>query len=188
LRKRNQSFHKRLLGNVFYFGADLLAFAPFVTARRTGRRYGAAYVDYGAPGPVRSTVDIEALRAPDARDEFFTHRAAMVKLSEAVRRRFLDLYRLLPMHLVAACLDKGPVTAPQAAERIPALLDRLRAGRRNLLALDGLGPPDIVEEGTRQLVRNGAAVKGDGLIRPRRRLLTDYFAAALQDGGGPPHG
>jgi 1-acyl-sn-glycerol-3-phosphate acyltransferase len=187
LRKRTNPLVKRLLGSAFYFGADILAFAPFVTARRTGRQYGAVYVDYAAPVAVRSIVDIAALRAPDVKDEFFSHRAAMQRLGAHMRGRFLELYRLLPMHLVAYLIrEQGPATQHQAAERAGAVLDRLAAGGRNLKSLDRGRAADAVAEGTRQLQRLGAVSLKGGIAFCRNRLILDYCAAPLYDTKGPP--
>ena len=185
-RKRTNPFVKRLLGSVFYFGADLLAFAPFVTARRTGRTYGAVYVDYGAPEAVRSLVDIPGSRAAAVKDEFFSHRAAMQRLGVCMRDRFLALYRLLPMHLLAYLIkEQGPATTHQAAERASAVIERLAAGGRNTESLEKGRPAETMEAGTEQLLRLGAvAVKG-GVLFGRNGLLLDYCAAPLYDSKEP---
>jgi 1-acyl-sn-glycerol-3-phosphate acyltransferase len=117
LRKKRSRFFKRLLGNVFYFGADIFAFLPFITARKTGRTYGAVYIDFDPPVAIRSLVDIEANRDKDAKDEFFAHRASMQKVATFIAGRFVALYRLLPMHLVASQICKKTGTADRRGNR-----------------------------------------------------------------------
>jgi len=185
-RKRTNPFVKRLLGSVFYFGADLLAFAPFVTARRTGRKYGAVHVDYGAPLAVRSLVDIPGSRAADVKDEFFSHRASMQRLGACMRDRFLALYRLLPMHMLAYLIkEQGPSTPHQAAERAGAVIERLAAGGRNIASLATSRPAEAMETGKEQLIRLGAVTAKGGVLFCRNRLILDYCAAPLYDSKEP---
>ncbi|MBN1129429.1 MAG: 1-acyl-sn-glycerol-3-phosphate acyltransferase [Chitinispirillaceae bacterium] len=185
LRKRNNNFAYRLLGNAYYFGADLFAFLPFVTSRRTGRRYGSVYVDHGAPLSVRSMVDLKALEAPDARDEFFRHRAAMQKVGEIMHAHLLSLFRLLPLHALAALLVKnGPLDAAHAVALVPGFLDEMRAGKRNSRSLDALSPHDIVAAGREQLLRLGAVHINGGVFFEKNGSLLRYCAAAAQAQGG----
>ena len=86
LRKRTQPFLKRMLGTVFYFGADILAFAPFMTARSMGRKYGAVYIDYDAPVAVRSLVTMEPNNTSGSSDDFFIYRASMQQLAKTMRQ------------------------------------------------------------------------------------------------------
>lgn len=182
LRKRTQPLVKRMLGAAFYFGADLLAFAPFATARRTGLRYGEAFVDYGKPITVGSLIDIHNNKQAGAKDEFFAHRASMRELGEIVRGRFISLYRLLPQHLLAWALKEGaPLSLDQAARRIASRLDALRSDGRNVAAFDSRPLPAMVERGAKELHRLGAVgMRGDSLSVKRRALL-DYYAAPVLD-------
>jgi glycerol-3-phosphate O-acyltransferase len=185
LRKRTNSFLKRLLGNGYYFGADILAFAPFVTARRTGRQYGAVYVDYEIPRSVRSMVDIEANRAADVKDEFFSHRVSMQKLGALMQKRFLALYRLLPMHVVAALLTRnGPLSAAQTVALIPQTIETLRSQGRNLASLEQCTPSRIVEAGKEQLLRLKAIRVNGGVFFEKNGSLLRYCAAPIYDGNG----
>ena len=183
MRKKTQPFYKRFLGNVFYFGADLLAFLPYITARKTGRAYGAAYIDFDTPVAIRSLVDIEGNRAKDVKDVFFSHRASMQKVADFIAKRFFALYRLLPMHLVAAIgknRDACAIADLEAA--IPALLDTLRADGRNLTSLVDQTPADIVKQGIRQLERLKAVSQTGDIVSIKKRNILEYYAAPVNDG------
>ena len=180
-RRRTQPFLKRLLGNIFYFGADFLAFAPFFFGRNLGRRYGAVYIDYDAPLAVRAIVDVEKNRTPGSRgDAFFEHRASMQKIAEVMQVRFFALYRILPMHVLAYLLQRGgPLVPDAAALQVPSVLDTLRKAGRNMKSLDLFGSPGaIIAEGQRQLLRLKAiAVRRD--ISVRKKTIVGYFAAPV---------
>jgi 1-acyl-sn-glycerol-3-phosphate acyltransferase len=185
LRKKTQPFFKRLIGNLLYFGADFLGFLPFITARKTGRTYGAVYIDFDTPVAIRSLVDIELNRAKDAKDEFFAHRASMQKVGTFIAGRFVALYRLLPMHLVAEICKSG--NAPAVAEieaAIPSLLEKLRADTRNIVSLAGLTPAEIVELGIKQLERLKVISRTDKCIIIKKQTLLEYCAAPVND--SPP--
>ncbi|MCU0609029.1 MAG: 1-acyl-sn-glycerol-3-phosphate acyltransferase [Chitinispirillaceae bacterium] len=186
-RKRTQPFFKRLLGNLLYFGADILAFGPFFCAQWTGRKYGEIYVDYEEPVRVRSIVDPAAHVSADdgsAGNEFFAHRVSMQKVSEFMAQRFVALYRLLPQHLLAEALRVGgpSITTDRAEAAIPGLLDSLRARARNLKSLEPYSPAEIVAQGKRQLLRLGAVRVNKDRITVRRMPIIMYCSAPLRDG------
>ena len=182
LRKHMQPFFKRLLGNVLYFGADILAFAPFMMAPKTGRKYGAVFIDYGAPLSMRAIVDIDANRAAGARDPFFEHRASMQKVAEVMRHQFFALYRLLPMHVLAYVMrSESAIDAATAAARMPAVLEALAEAGKNKKSLDGRTPAQLVEEGTRQLERLGAITVRGSVLRVRRQRIVQYCSTPVID-------
>ena len=182
-RKRTQPFLKRVLGNALYFGADILAFGPFILAPRFGRTYGAVFVDYEEPVSVRSLIDIEANKAQDAKDEFFAHRASMQRVAEVMHRRFMTLFRMLPQHLLAVVLREGggPMTAAQAAEAMAPLVEKLQAAGANLKSITPLSPAAIVEAGTAGLLRLGAVKAKRGVLSVKKESILDYCAAPVRD-------
>jgi glycerol-3-phosphate O-acyltransferase len=183
-RRRTQPFFKRVLGSIFYFGADILAFAPFLFAPKLGRRYGAVYIDYDAPLAIRSVIDIEANRTPGCRgDAFFEHRASMQKLADVIQQRFCALYRMLPMHLLAFLL-RNACTLPEseAALRLSPLLEALRGAGRNMKSLDLFPSPSaMVAEGQRQLLRLKAIAVKNGSMAVRKKTIVGYCAAPVID-------
>jgi glycerol-3-phosphate O-acyltransferase len=182
LRKRTQPFYKRLLGNLLYYGADILAFVPFCLATKLRRTYGAVYIDYEEPVPVCSLVDIEANKASETKDEFFAHRVAMQKVGDAMQHRFLTLFRILPQHLLAVILlDGGPMTASQAAHAAASLVEKLRVARVNLKSIDPLSPSAIVEQGVKGLLRLGAIKSGGGVLSVKKASVLDYCASPARD-------
>lgn len=182
LRKRSQPFVKRLVGNAIYFGADVLAFLPFVVARRTGRRYGAVYIDFDEPVSVRKLVTLKTNVTPDSENDFFTYRTAMQQCALEMRRRFIRLYRLLPLHVVASLVKSSSVmTMSQAAGSVPLVLDALRGAGRNLKSLEGLTADAIAERGSEQLANVGALRVLEGTFVVKKPSLIEYFAAPLHD-------
>ena len=187
LRKRSQPFLKRVLGNIFYFGADILAFVPFLSARRTGRTYGKAYLDYDAPVSVRSLVDVEADADADAKDDFFKYRASMQRLAHLMHERFQALFRLLPQHLLAAVVrEKNAVTPAEAEKLLPPLLETLRKAGRNLKSLETCTPAEIVAQGQKNLLRLKALSRKDGVLFVRKKAMLDYCSAPVCETTGGP--
>jgi len=182
LRKKPNGFFKRMLGDVYYFGADILAFAPFMFARFTGRKYGAAYMDYGAPVSVRSLVDLEANRIMEARDEFAAHKASLNKVSDQVHRMLLSLYRILPIHVISAAIresggDRVDAAAVEkrAADVKAAVIDACR----NCKTIEPLTPGEMVGKGLAQLRKLKAVkIRGNNVIIKKSHII-DYFAAAV---------
>ncbi len=186
LRKHTQPFLKRMLGNVFYFGADILAFAPFMLAPRTGRKYGAVYIDYDAPVSARSFLDQETNNATEVSDDFFKYRVAMRKLGEHMRGKFIALYRLLPHHLLASVMRDIPALPRAQAEKLlPAVLEILRGAGRNLKSVEPCTPAEITDRGLGQLLRMKAISLRNGVLSVQNKRIIDYCAAPVFDGRAP---
>jgi len=188
LRKRTQPFFKRLLGNILYFGADILAFGPFMLAPTTGKKYGKVFIDYGAPLPVRALLDLEADKATGTGDDFFLHRASMQKLGHLMHEQFVALYRLLPHHLLAAVLHDTPaagISQAQAEKLVQPLCETLRAAGRNLKSVGHLTMSEIVRQGRQHLLRCKAISPGGTLCTVRNKRVIDYCAAPVLDKRAP---
>jgi glycerol-3-phosphate O-acyltransferase len=180
MRKRTQPFWKRILGAIFYFGADLLAFVPFLLSPRIGRTYGAVYVDHDAPLAVRSLITIVPDAAADGKDEFYLYRDATQQLAKIMRRRFIALYRILPQHLLAAIVrERNAVTAKEAEQLLPPLIDTLRAAGRNLKSVEGRTTAELVGEGKRPLLRLKAISQKGDMLAVRKKEVIDYCAAPV---------
>jgi hypothetical protein len=185
-RKRTQPFFTRLAGSLFYFGADILAFVPFLLAPRTGRTYGAVYVDYDAPVPVRSLITINPDAAFAGKDEFFAHRDTMLQLAKIMRQRFLALFRILPQHLLACLVRERTTLAVSDAEKLlPPLIDTLRTAGRNLKSVEGRTPAEIVAQGTKPLLRLKAVSQKGDTLTVRKKQIIDYCAAPVLDKTAP---
>jgi hypothetical protein len=182
LRKRAQPFFKRWLGSLFYFGADLLAFVPFLLAPRFGRTYGAVYIDHDAPLAVRSLVTLRQDAAPAGKDVFFIHRDAMLQLAKFMRRRFVALFRILPQHLVASVLrERAAVSVREAETLLPPVIDTLRAAGKNLKSVEKCTPAEIVEQAVRPLLRLKAIERKGDVLSVRKKHIIDYCAAPVLD-------
>jgi 1-acyl-sn-glycerol-3-phosphate acyltransferase len=181
MRKKSNGFVKRTLGNFYYFGADIMAFLPFMFAKFFGRKYGALYMDYGTPVSVRSLVDLKANRIEDARDEFAAHRASLDIVGEKIRKLFIATYRILPIHIVSAAIKANGKAADAAAMAASAKdwKKSLSDDGRNCKTIGALSPEEIVSKGLASL-RKLKAIKGKGdSIAVRKQHIIDYFAAAI---------
>jgi 1-acyl-sn-glycerol-3-phosphate acyltransferase len=184
-RKKPTNFFKKALGSIYYFGADIAAFGPFMTAKFFRRgRYGAAYMDYGTPVSVRSLVDLEANRVTDARDEFAAHRASLDIVGEKIRKLLSSMYRVLPVHIVSAAIKSGTgadfLTAGAGRAK-----ESLSSEGRNCKTIEAMTPEEIVKAGMAQLLKLKAikTARGTGKITVRKPHIIDYFAAAVLNDG-----
>lgn len=184
LRKKPGNFLKRTLGSAYYFGADIRAFCPFMLAKRFGKgKYGAAFMDYGAPVSVRSLVDLEANRVQGARDEFAAHRASLDIVGGKLHKLLVSLYRILPVHVAAHIIKEGGDGVGTAHLESNAGWIKKRMGEleRNCKTLNTMTPQEIAETGVKQLVKLGAikTERGEGKVRVCKPHIVDYFAAAV---------
>ena len=180
-RKKSNFILQRLIGSLLYFGADAFSFIPFLLSQYfRPKHYGVTYVDYGEPVSIHSVLDVAAGKIEKARDEFSAHRNNMQKLSEAVYGQIYRLYRILPMHVVAAHLAaNGGASADELAAQFPAVIDNLRTQNRNIKQLEPFTPEQNAEKGIRQLVRLKAVSYTGNTCTVRKKALVDYYAATL---------
>ena len=179
-RKRSNMPLKRLIGNALYFGADLAAFVPLLTARYVKRTYGAIHIDYGEPLALKSIVDVAANRAANARDDFSAHRVSMQKLSDAIFDRLSRLYRVLPLHVVAAHLKEyGSRSLTDCADVFPEMIADLKKRDRNVKELEKLSPLENTKAGIMQLKRLKAVNLKRNICSIRNESLVNYFAATV---------
>ncbi|MBN1578006.1 MAG: 1-acyl-sn-glycerol-3-phosphate acyltransferase [Chitinispirillaceae bacterium] len=179
-RKRSNVLPKRLLGNLLYFGADINAFLPLFLPRFLKRIHGAIYIDYGEPVSIRSIIDLAAHKAGNARDDFSAHRFSMQKLSEAVFEQLFRLYRVLPLHVVAAQLkEHGRRSITDCADCFPEVTADLKRKGRNVKQIERLTPLENAAEGIGQLRRLKAVTVKRNICSIRNESLINYFAATI---------
>jgi glycerol-3-phosphate O-acyltransferase len=180
IRRSRNNFLQRIRGNAYYFGADLLAFSKFMFKKKIGWRYGEVFIDYGAPIPVNDITDLAANYNPEARDEFSAHRRSMLEAGQAIRGRFLKLYRLLPVHVLSAILVRQPrVSVKEAMRAAGPIVDRLTELDRNTKSLAPLSAREIIEHGIRQCGYMGAIWYRNRTLTVRRSSVIDYYAASI---------
>lgn len=173
---------KKARGNLFYFGADAIAFSKFLLANKVGAHYGNVYIDYDEPVAVEDLVDLDALHNKKQKDEFYAHRAAMQQVGDRIYQKFQSLLRLLPMHILAgAMVGKLECGRKEAVEQCGRIMDRLHTQDRNVKSLEGLSEREIVAQGMRQLATmHGVSVR-HGRLQVKKSTVVKYYAAALQD-------
>jgi glycerol-3-phosphate O-acyltransferase len=179
-RKHSNPLPKRLIGNLLYYGADIFSFLPFIIAQKFKRNYGKAYIDYGPPVAIRSLLDIGKLKSEKARDDFSAHRDAMIKLGEIAHEQLFKLYRILPMHIVAAHLklhDQRSVS--DLADAIPGMIADLKAVGRNTKQLEAQSPSETAIEGIRQLRKIHAIKFNRKICSIHNNSLVSYYAATI---------
>jgi len=176
----NGNVLKRLRGNMYYFGADIIAFSKFMIANKFNVTYGDVYLDYDAPVAVNDLVDLRSAYKPGARDDFSALHGAMQTVGDLMRRRFLALYRLLPMHVVSYIIDKKrPQTRSAIVQQVEGLVESLRTQQRNTKSLDHCSAEYIVDKGLEQLGAYRAVSARNNRIRIRKQSVITYYAAAI---------
>jgi glycerol-3-phosphate O-acyltransferase len=181
-RKKSNNFFTRLLGSVYYFGADILAFVPFLLTKHLPRSYGSIYMDYEAPVSVKSLVDLEANRVSKARDEFSAHRVSLDKVSGQIYKKFLSLYRILPVHAVCAAIktqNNNPVSVSALEESAGKIKDTASKAERNCKTLNALTNAQIVTDGLEKLRKLKAVKIAGGAVTVRKPHIIDYFSSAI---------
>ncbi|MDD5672895.1 MAG: 1-acyl-sn-glycerol-3-phosphate acyltransferase [Chitinivibrionales bacterium] len=184
LRKNASNPIARICGNILYFGADLLALVRFYYYRARKKLNGTVYVDFDRPYSVAELTDIAANIDNNTRDPFLAHRHSMQQVSEIIHRKFLSLYRLLPLHLVATVLDRSTINSrDQIISALPELVARLQKERRNMQSLSNSTPETLADQGIKQLIRETTITAKSGLVRVRDAAKCSYFAAACKPSG-----
>ncbi len=180
LRAESKDGIKKILGNLYYFGADLFAFGSLMLLSRFGRRYGKVYVDYGSPIDVRSIVDVEGNFAKGSRNEFLGHRASIGAAGDSLLKKITALYRVLPSHVLSAALD-GCYSAGMSdlVIRVKTIVEKAEAAGRNLINVKGKSAEEIIEEGLVLLRRYKAVKRTDSGVRVKKMQIISYHARTL---------
>lgn len=181
-RKKSNNFFTRILGSIYYFGADIIAFIPFFLTKYLPRSYGSIYMDYDAPIPVSSLVDLEANRLSKARDEFAAHRVSLDKVSEQLYNKFLSLYRILPIHVICAALKEHgskPVDISAVEENTKNIKSSVCKAGKNCKTLNSLTDNQIIESGLDKLRKLKAVKISGGRITIRKPHIINYFSSAV---------
>ncbi|MDG5816275.1 1-acyl-sn-glycerol-3-phosphate acyltransferase [Chitinispirillales bacterium ANBcel5] len=181
-RKKNTPVFKRLLGNIFYFGADVMAFFPVFFYKIFKRKYGAIYCDYGEPFSVRERLDIEKNRNTKTRDEFFAHRQSLDQLSAQVHDTFLSLYRILPVHVVSRAInDNGAdlFSNEECEKKVSFARDEAKSKGLNVRSVESVSCKVLVQKGLEQLEKLKAIKRTSSGIKVVRSDLINYYSSAL---------
>jgi glycerol-3-phosphate O-acyltransferase len=180
IRKEKGGLLKRIYGNILYFGSDLIAFAKFLSANKFGKNYGVVYIDYAQPVAIQDIIDIETINNPDSKNEITAHRVAVQKICEYMHSKFIMLYRILPMHVMAAIMIRhGSSDSIKAREFVPGIVEILEKANCNLKSLANLSPAEIVEQGIHQLHKMKAIEARNGTIHIKEESILAYYAAAI---------
>jgi 1-acyl-sn-glycerol-3-phosphate acyltransferase len=181
LRKRDRNFIQKIFGSIYYFGADICAFAPLMFSWLSSRKRGKIYVDYGPPVRLSSIVDIEKNRAPQARDDFSANRQSMQVVSDAMLGHLYKLYRVLPQHIVAAIVAReNEIEVDDALGKCNEFLKKVRDDGRNTIVVDSMSNEEIVQDGIEKLTAIKALDYKAGILSTRSQSMIDYFAATIK--------
>lgn len=180
LRKRTNPFFKQWLGAVFYFGADLLAVIKLYCNYKLGRKQGDIFIDYAAPILIGDLVDIAANYSAQSKDEFFAHKNSIQLLGETIREKLMELYRLLPLHLVSYAAKQHPsLMLGELQKSLRETINRLNKQKRNTSLLVPLSDEQILSAGIEQLSVFHAVTVSDDHLKIMKPSIIDYFAAAV---------
>ena len=179
-RKRTNAFFKQWLGSIYYFGADIVAYIKLYMNYKSGRKQGDIFIDYAAPIPVSEIVDIKANYFPGSKNEIFAHKNSIQILGDTIRRKLIELYRLLPAHIVAYGIKQHPsLLLSEIQQSLRGLITHLSRQNRNTGSLEPLSDEQVLGAGLQQLsLHNAVALRGDTLkiLKPS---IIDYYAAAI---------
>jgi len=180
LRRRTNPFLKRMLGGAYYFGADILAFIRYYCNYKIGRKQGDIFIDYDSPISVGDLVDIKSHVSVKAKDDLFAHKKSIQLLGNVIRKKLQALYRLLPMHVAAYCINKHPshlLTDLQQA--IGEMVVQLTRQHMNTKSLEPLTAREILDAGIKQLSLYRAISVRDGVVCILKPSIVDYYAASI---------
>lgn len=181
LLKNKPGFIGRMIGNFYYFGADLLAFAKFLSAPKFKRKYGHVYIDIGKPFAVSDITDVCANFNSSMKSEFAAHKLSLQESAVIIKKEISKLYRLLPMHFLAKVLqDKSTLNRLEAARAIEKLRKNLHPDYYNLKSIKDLSAAQIVRIGIRQLKYTNSIRILRKNISVKNRFYIDYYAAAFE--------
>lgn len=181
LLKQKDGFLQNMLGNAYYFGADIVAFAKFLVAHNVGIHYGEVFIDYKEPVAVNDIVDLKKHYSTAKKNEFFAHKTSIQKVGEELRTYLLQLYRILPMHIVAALLAKsGSCTQSEIEKKVPDIVVALEKGNRNCKSFIAMSEKETVEKGIDQLRFSQAITIKANKIEIKNMKIIKYFTASLE--------
>jgi glycerol-3-phosphate O-acyltransferase len=183
IRSSGSNFFRKLQGSMYYYGADIIAFSKFMIANRIHKNYGEVFIDYGEPLPINAIVNLQSDLDAHGRDDFSALRPSINKAGAALHKKLLQLYRILPMHVVAHLLHQNDNRlhdeshlVNQAAQAVADLKNKER-NVKSLVSLDG---KSLVEKGIAQLIRHKAVSMSRGRVSIRNSSVIRYFAASIQ--------
>ncbi len=180
LLKDNPGIIGKIIGNFYYFGADLFAFAKFLSAPKFKRKYGHVYIDIGKPLAVSDITDVKANFNSSMKSEFASHKVSLQESSVRIKKEIAKLYRLLPMHFVAKVLKEKPVCKRlEAAREVEKIRKNLDSQEYNLKSVSHLSAAEIVRIGIRQLKYTNSIRTLRKNISIKNQSFIDYYAAAL---------
>jgi 1-acyl-sn-glycerol-3-phosphate acyltransferase len=181
MRKPGNGFFTRLIGSIFYFGADILAVGKLFVKVKFTTGKGDVHIDFGEPVAVNDIADVNALYQPSARDEVSGHQQSVRIISDRLFGIFTSLYRLLPEHIVATalCRAQTPVTKADLVAAVPAILSQCRDQKRNMKSLDNLTDELIVTIGIKQLLFVKSVSVNTSNVSIVKQSIIDYYAATL---------
>jgi 1-acyl-sn-glycerol-3-phosphate acyltransferase len=181
--REKPGFLRRLLAKTNYYGADCYALAKFLLAHRLHINYGDVFVDYSEPVAINDIVDVRKTHNPAMRNEFSAHKISIQKVGYEIRRRLLVLYRVLPIHVVAACLkEKGAsCTRAEARSRVADIIVSLEGMKKNVQTVSKLSEYDIIEKGIAQLESMGSVALRSDTISIKNSAVINYYAATCAE-------
>lgn len=180
LRSEAKSVFGKKLGNIYYFGADLVAFGKLLLLSRFGRWYDTVYIDYAAPVDVRDLVDVDENFIEGSRNDFLAHRTSISLVGEKLRERLIAIYRILPSHILSAALEgREDVLREEAEVRIAEFVSRAKNAGRNVKSVEGLSAAELYDRGVSLLKKEKAVRRNrSGLFIVKQKIIS-YYARTL---------
>jgi len=104
-------------------------------------------------------------------------------LSEALRKEFCSLYRILPSHILAYILRNGPVSIDEAVRAVPDVVELLKKNNRNISFVEKFDAQEIISKGIELLKRNRIVSVKKDTINILKINIIRYYSASVEVGG-----
>ncbi|ERP38830.1 1-acyl-sn-glycerol-3-phosphate acyltransferase [Chitinivibrio alkaliphilus] len=179
--RTKKGFFMKSLGSLLYYGADVWTFLQLWLFPP---KKNEIYIDVGTPVRVKDITDVEGLYRKNAKNEFFANGRATKECSVFIRKRLLQLYRVLPHNIVAYLMDTKLYYQGESAsiEKIEEIISFLSTNECNTKGLDHLSPQEILLQGGETLrSMKVCRERGKKGVVVRKKDLLRYYANTVYD-------
>jgi len=180
IRNKKLDFFTNSIGSLFYYGADLYATAKVISAPWFHTKFGDMYIDFGKPVLINEVVDVRKNYISDARNVFGAHKTSIHLISTLVKEKLLQLYRILPLHIVSLILKgKKSCTMNELISRVADTTAELQKQNRNIKSCNSLSEKEIAENGVEKLILFKTIKKSGNSLKINKIKIIDYYAATI---------
>ena len=174
MRDKGSNSVVRFMGSFLYYWADGWSFFKLLFNKHPDH----IKIILGEPVKITDIVDVEGEYQANARNEFLANRKAIQKCADYIKTVFVDMFAILPHHLVASLLMADEEITP---EHVIALRETLVPQKGNLQYIENLTGAELVAQGKSTLKRHRAITYSKKKITIKSRPIVQYFSSAVND-------